>query len=233
MGRGTHRGWRRELGRPSPARQPADFCCRSAASYNRFTPGSGSLAGWASEAAVVPVEPQDNTTCGEGRAAASPVRVMWRRGPVSAVSASPAAKGSPVTGDPVRALQHALYRAARADPGRRFHALQDKIRRRDVLWRAWAAVRRNNGAPGIDKITLAQVEEYGVDRLLGELASELGEGRYRPLPARRVLIPKPGTTEQRPLSIPPVRDRIVQAAVKIVLEPVFEADFLPCSFGFP
>ncbi len=79
-----------------------------------------------------------------------------------------------------------------------------------------------------------QVEEYGVDRLLGELASELREGRYRPLPARRVYIPKPGAPagEQRPLSIPPVRDRIVQAAVKIVLEPVFEADFLPCSFGF-
>jgi len=152
---------------------------------------------------------------------------------VSAVSASPAAKGSPaVPGDPVRALQHALYRAAKADPGRRFHALYDKVSRSDVLWRAWVAVRRNNGAPGIDKITLAQVEEYGVARLLGELASELREGRYRPLPARRVFIPKPGTTGQRPLSIPPVRDRIVQAAVKIVLEPVFEADFLPCSFGF-
>jgi RNA-directed DNA polymerase len=129
-------------------------------------------------------------------------------------------------------LQHALYRAAKADPGRRFHALYDKVCRRDVLWRAWVAVRRNNGAPGIDRITLAQVEEYGVARLLDELASELGEGRYRPLPARRVMIPKPGTAEQRPLSIPPVRDRIVQAAAKIVLEPVFEADFLPCSFGF-
>ncbi len=151
---------------------------------------------------------------------------------MSAVSASPAAKGSPVAGDPVRALQHALYRAAKADPGRRFHALYDKISRSDVLWRAWVKVRMNNGAPGIDKITLAAVEEYGVTRLLEELASELREGRYRPLPARRVYIPKPGTTEQRPLSIPPVRDRIVQAAVKIVLEPVFEADFLPCSFGF-
>jgi RNA-directed DNA polymerase len=134
--------------------------------------------------------------------------------------------------DPVRALQHALYRAAKADPGRRFHALYDKVCRSDVLWRAWVVVRANNGAPGIDKITLAAVEEYGVTRLLGELASELREGRYRPLPARRVFIPKPGTTEQRPLSIPPVRDRIVQAAVKIVLEPVFEADFLPVSFGF-
>jgi RNA-directed DNA polymerase len=130
-------------------------------------------------------------------------------------------------------LQHALYRAARADPGRRFHALYDKIRRRDVLWRAWVAVRSNNGAPGIDKITLAAVEEYGVARLLGELAAELEEGRYRPAPARRVYIPKPGVRdEKRPLSIPPVRDRIVQAAVKIVLEPVFEADFLPASFGF-
>ncbi len=153
---------------------------------------------------------------------------------MSAGQASPAAKGSGrgVPADPVRALQHALYRAAKADPGRRFHALYDKICRSDVLWRAWVAVRRNNGAPGIDKITLAAVGEYGVTRLLEELASELREGRYRPLPARRVLIPKPGTTEQRPLSIPPVRDRIVQAAVKIVLEPVFEADFLPCSFGF-
>jgi RNA-directed DNA polymerase len=129
-------------------------------------------------------------------------------------------------------LQHALYRAAKADPGRRFHALMDKVIRSDVLWRAWVMVRSNNGAPGIDRTTLADVEEYGVARLLGELASELREKRYRPLPARRVLIPKPGTAEKRPLSIPAVRDRIVQAAAKIVLEPVFEADFLPCSFGF-
>jgi len=131
-------------------------------------------------------------------------------------------------------LQHALYRAAKADPGRRFHALYDKVCRRDILWRAWAVVRRNNGAPGIDKTTLAEVEQYGVARLLDELACELREKRYRPLPARRVFIPKPGAPagECRPLSIPSVRDRIVQAALKIVLEPVFEADFLPVSFGF-
>ena len=98
--------------------------------------------------------------------------------------------------------------------------------------RAWVLVRSNNGAPGIDGVTLAEVEEYGVDRLLDELAEDLRNGRWRPLPARRVFIPKPGTTEQRPLSIPSVRDRIVQAALKIVLEPIFEADFLPCSFGF-
>jgi group II intron reverse transcriptase/maturase len=134
--------------------------------------------------------------------------------------------------DSVRSLQHALYRAAKADPGRRFHALHDKVFRRDVLWRAWAMVRRNNGAPGIDATTLADVEEYGVSRLLDELAEDLRNGRWRPLPARRVFIPKPGSTDRRPLSIPTVRDRIVQAATKIVLEPVFEADFLPCSFGF-
>jgi len=100
------------------------------------------------------------------------------------------------------------------------------------LDRAWEDVRRNRGAAGIDRVSLADVEEYGVSRLLGELAAELREGRYRPLPARRVFIPKPGTTEQRPLSIPAVRDRVVQAAAKIVLEPVFEAGFAPCSFGF-
>jgi len=146
--------------------------------------------------------------------------------------ASPAAVGS-VPVDPVRALQHTLYRAAKADPGRRFHALWDKVIRRDVLWRAWFSVFRNGGAPGVDQATLADVQEYGVSRLLGELAIELKEGHYRPLPARRVFIPKSGNTaEMRPLSIPSVRDRIVQAAVKIVLEPVFEADMLPCSFGF-
>jgi RNA-directed DNA polymerase len=93
-------------------------------------------------------------------------------------------------------------------------------------------VRRNSGAAGIDRVTLAMVEEYGVGRLLDELAAELREGRYRPSPARRVFIPKPGSRERRPLSIPTVRDRVVQAATKIVLEPIFEADMLDCSFGF-
>jgi group II intron reverse transcriptase/maturase len=134
--------------------------------------------------------------------------------------------------DPVRALQHALYRGAKADPGRRFHALGDKVHRRDVLERAWEDVRRNRGAAGIDRITIADVQEYGVSRLLDEVAATLREGRWRPLPARRVFIPKPGSTEQRPLSIPSVADRVVQAAVKIVLEPIFEADMLACSFGF-
>jgi RNA-directed DNA polymerase len=140
---------------------------------------------------------------------------------------------SPAEKDPVRALQRALYRAAKADPRRRFHALQDKVHRRDVLERAWGQVCANRGAPGIDRITIAQIEQHGVNRLLDDLAHDLRHGSYRPLPARRVFIPKPGRPgEERPLSIPAVRDRIVQAALKIVIEPIFEADFLPCSFGF-
>ena len=133
----------------------------------------------------------------------------------------------------VRELQRTLYRAAKADPGRRFHALYDKVYRRDVLERAWELVRANRGAAGIDRQTIADVEEYGAAKLLDELAADLKDGSYRTLPARRVYIPKPGRpTEQRPLSIPAVRDRVVQAATRIVIEPIFEADFLPCSFGF-
>lgn len=131
-----------------------------------------------------------------------------------------------------RELQRTLYRAAKADPERRFHALYDKVYRRDVLERAWEQVRRNGGAAGIDRITIAEVERQGAEGLLDELAEDLRAGRYRPSAGRRVWIPKPGTRERRPLSIPAVRDRIVQAALKIVIEPIFEADFLPCSFGF-
>jgi group II intron reverse transcriptase/maturase len=135
--------------------------------------------------------------------------------------------------DKVRELQRTLYRAAKADPGRRFHALYDKVHRRDVLERAWMLVRANRGAAGIDRQTIADVEQYGIARLLDELEADLKDGSWRALPARRVFIPKPGRpTEQRPLSIPAVRDRIVQAAVKIVIEPIFEADFAECSFGF-
>ena len=133
----------------------------------------------------------------------------------------------------VRELQRTLYRAAKADPGRRFHALYDKVHRRDVLERAWELVRANHGAAGIDRQTIADVEQYGVSRLLDELAADLKDGSYRALPARRVFIPKPGRPqEQRPLSIPTVRDRVVQAALKLVIEPVFEADFLRARSGF-
>jgi RNA-directed DNA polymerase len=135
--------------------------------------------------------------------------------------------------DKVRELQRTLYRAAEADPGRRFHALYDKVYRRDVLERAWVLVRANRGAAGIDRQTIADVEEYGIAKLLDELAVDLKDGSYRPLAARRVFIPKPGRpTEQRALSIPTVRDRVAQAALKTVIEPIFEADMLECSYGF-
>ena len=129
-----------------------------------------------------------------------------------------------------------LYRSAKQDRKRRFHALYDKLARSDVMWRAWSDVAANRGAPGVDGVSIAAIEAGGVEAVrvfLGGLAAELREGRYRPQPLRRVHIPKPGRPgETRPLGIPAVRDRVVMAATKIVLEPVFEADFAPSSFGF-
>lgn len=131
----------------------------------------------------------------------------------------------------VRQLQNRLWAAAKQSPGRRFHALFDRIHRDDVLWEAWVRVRANRGAAGVDAVTLAAVEDYGVHRMLDELAADLRAGIYRPAPVRRVEIPKPDGAK-RPLGIPTVRDRVCQQAAKIVLEPIFEADFLPVSFGF-
>jgi len=134
---------------------------------------------------------------------------------------------------PSQALQRVLYRSAKQDPQRKFHALFDKVARSDILWRAWGDVRFNRGAPGVDGITVDAVEESGVEVFLSELAAELVAGTYRPKPLRRVHIPKPGQPgKTRPLGIPCVRDRVVMAAAKIVLEPIFEADFRPVSFGF-
>jgi RNA-directed DNA polymerase len=135
------------------------------------------------------------------------------------------------SGVKVRELQRVLWAAAKQSSGRRFHVLFDRIYRGDVLWEAWFRVCKNRGAAGVDRITLAAVEDYGVDRMLRELRDDLRTGRYRPAPARRVEIPKP-RGGKRPLGIPTVRDRVAQAAAKIVLEPIFEADFESCSYGF-
>lgn len=133
--------------------------------------------------------------------------------------------------DKVRELQRRLWAASKRQPGRRFHALYDRIARRDVLAEAWKRVRRNKGAAGVDSETLVMLEQYGVERLIEELHSALRAGTYRPSAVRRRYIPKTDG-KRRPLGIPTVRDRVVQMAAKLVLEPIFEADFRPASYGF-
>jgi group II intron reverse transcriptase/maturase len=133
--------------------------------------------------------------------------------------------------DKVRQLQRRLWRAAKQQPGRRFHALLDRIYRRDVLWEAWKRVKANRGAAGIDAMTLAAVEQLGVEAFLEDLGARLCAGTYRPVAVRRRYIPK-ADGKQRPLGIPTVRDRVAQMAATLVLEPIFEADFHPCSYGF-
>jgi group II intron reverse transcriptase/maturase len=134
--------------------------------------------------------------------------------------------------DKVRQLQRRLWIAAKRAPGRRFHALYDRIRRSDVLREAWERVRRNRGSAGCDRQSIADVEEYGVERFLKELGDLLRAGEYEPWAVLRKYVPKGDGKKQRPLGIPTVRDRVVQMAAKLVLEPIFEADFLPCSHGF-
>jgi RNA-directed DNA polymerase len=134
--------------------------------------------------------------------------------------------------DKVRQLQRRLWKAAKRQPGRRFHALLDRIYRRDVLWAAWRRVKRNRGAAGVDAMTLAAVEQMGVEVFLEDLGVRLRAGTYRPVAVRRRYIPKGDGKQQRPLGIPTVRDRVAQMAATLVLEPIFEADFHPCSYGF-
>jgi RNA-directed DNA polymerase len=133
--------------------------------------------------------------------------------------------------DHVRQLQRRLWSAAKRQPGRRFHALMDRIYRRDVLWEAWRRVKQNRGAAGVDAMTLAAVEQMGVEGFLEDLGTHLRAGTYRPSAVRRRYIPK-ADGRQRPLGIPTVRDRVAQMAATLVLEPIFEADFHPCSYGF-
>ena len=159
-------------------------------------------------------------------------------GRVQAMSADRSARAVRRTDglDPLQALQRVLYRSAEQDRSRRFHALYDKLTRGDVMWRAWSEVAANRGAPGIDGVSIDAVcadGVQGVKSFLGELTAKVRDGSYRPSPLRRVYIPKPGQPgNERPLSIPTVGDRVVMTAAKLVLEPVFEADFLPVSFGF-
>jgi RNA-directed DNA polymerase len=135
------------------------------------------------------------------------------------------------TPEKIRILQRKLYRKAKAEPAFRFYVLYDKIYREDILRHGYALARANAGAPGTDGMTFAAIEASGLDRWLAGLREELISKTYRPDPVRRVTIPKPDGGE-RPLGIPTIRDRVVQAAAKLVLEPIFEADFEDSAYGY-
>src|SRR4030081_2632212 len=135
------------------------------------------------------------------------------------------------TPDKIRTLQRKLYRKAKAEPAFRFYVLYDKICREDILRHAYGLARANAGAPGVDGVTFAQIEEQGLEAWLAGLREDLVSKTYRPDPVRRVMIPKPDGGE-RPLGIPTIRDRVVQTAAKLVLEPIFEADFDDAAHGY-
>ena len=131
----------------------------------------------------------------------------------------------------IRNLQRKLYCKAKAEPAYRLYLLYDKICREDILRHAYRLARANAGAPGVDGMTFAQIEAEGLEAWLASLREELALKTYWPAPVRRVMIPKPGGGE-RPLGIPTVRDRVVQSAAKLVLEPIFEADFEDGAYGY-
>jgi RNA-directed DNA polymerase len=135
------------------------------------------------------------------------------------------------TPDNIRTLQRKLYLKAKAEPNFRFYLLYDKVHRADILRHAYDLVRANKGAPGVDGVTCAAIEAAGLANWLGGIGTELRTKTYQPQPVRRVMIPKPGGGE-RPLGIPTIRDRVVQTAAKLVLEPIFEPDLEPTAYGY-
>ena len=137
-----------------------------------------------------------------------------------------------VTPEKIRTLQRKLYRKAKAEPAFRFYVLYDKICREDILRHAYGLARANAGAPGVDGVSFAQIEERGLEAWLASLREELVSKKYRPDPVRRVMIPKPNSGGERALGIPTVRDRVIQTAAKLVLEPIFEADFEDNAYGY-
>jgi group II intron reverse transcriptase/maturase len=181
-----------------------------------------------SEGGVVPMMAASNNAAGGKGHEGGYVGEEGKREGMTARSNSPEWH---VPIDKVRQLQRRLWTAAKRSPERRFHALYDRMWRGDILREAWKRVRQNRGSAGLDAQTIAEVEQHGVERFLEELGAVLRAGEYRPSATLRRYIPK-ADGKRRPLGIPTVRDRVAQMAAKLVLEPIFEADFLPCSYGY-
>jgi RNA-directed DNA polymerase len=220
-GRGVWRGARDESStwnRRDPSRQPTSGQDRA---HKPKAKGRG--AERESEGLVVPLKARAKTSL-EGRGSTSVAPVHGGK-----CEGMPGRANNP--NEKVRKLQDGLFTAAKRNRKRRFHALFDRIHRSDVLLEAWERVRRNKGAAGVDGETLSMIERRGVAEFLMELRDLLRSGSYRPSPVRRRYIPK-ADGKLRPLGIPTVRDRVVQMATKIVIEPIFEADFRECSYGF-
>jgi group II intron reverse transcriptase/maturase len=183
-----------------------------------------------SEGIVVPAIAATNNAAGGKGPWSGQVGGAGKREGMAATS-GPIDPGGRRPRDKVRQLQRRLWASAKRAPGRRFHALYHHTSRSDVLREAWKRVRSNKGAAGVDAVTIAEVEQHGVERFLEELGAALRAGTYRPQVVLRRDIPK-ADGRKRPLGIPTVRDRVAQMAAKLVLEPIFEADFLPVSYGF-
>ena len=188
----------------------------------------GGIAQRKSDGVIVPMKTA-NTVGGKGHERGHVVEEGKRKGMTGKTGTNTPESRKVI--DNVRQLQRRLWAAAKQSPERRFHALYDRMWRSDVLDEAWKRVRKNRGSAGLDSQTIAEVEQYGVERFLVEVGDVLRAGEYRPSATLRRYIPK-ADGKQRPLGIPTVRDRVVQMAAKLVLEPIFEADFLPCSYGY-
>jgi RNA-directed DNA polymerase len=219
------RGHGAERNTRGPSAQPSS---RQRGSYKPAA--KASAAQRESEGTIVVTRPATNNAGGaKGPCGGNVDRASTREGMTGATGSNSPEGREPL--DKVRQLQRRLWSAAKRQPGRRFHARLDRICRRDVLWEAWRRVKRNRGAAGVDAMTLAAVEQLGVEAFLEDLGARLRAGTYRPSAVRRRYIPK-ADGRQRPLGIPTVRDRVAQMAATLVLEPIFEADFHPCSYGF-
>src|SRR5437868_3043003 len=226
---GEVRGAARVQGSPRNTRDPSVQPSSRLGGSNR-PKAKASIAQRKSDGVIVPrMAAPHNAAGGKGHERGRVDEEGKRKGMTGKAASNSPGRHRPL--DNVRQLRRRLCAAAKRSPGRRFHALYDRMWRSDVLYEAWKRVKQNRGSAGLDAQTIAEVEQHGAERFLEELGGVLRAGAYRPSATLRRYIPK-ADGKQRPLGIPTVRDRVVQMAAKLVLEPIFEADFLPCSYGY-